>query len=200
MSIYESEDIAQWRDKKMENKTWQVEPIETIKIDKHGIEENTWKGYGVSKISDPVKHCFLCRDEEAANDLCDFLNEECNMDDTSVEDFVLDNCIEWSNLINELSRKEIKLHKCKAAYQIKSDKLLADAKKHLDETEEDIIKNTYGGNNDKTRKQFVKESLVKEAKEIKTLEFRIKYISRRMSYLKKLVAAKTALIEVKKNE
>ncbi len=102
MSMLEPEDIAVWEEQKMENKTWRVEPIETIKVDEHGIEEDTWKGYGVSKILDPVNYCFLCRDEEAANDLCDFLNDECNIDDTSVEDFVIDNCIEYNNLISEL--------------------------------------------------------------------------------------------------
>ena len=197
MSIYDTLDIAEWEDKQMENETWQIEEIENIKFDEHGIEEETWKGYGVTNTNDPTYNCFLCKDKHAADDLCDFLNEYlCNVD-TSVDGFVLDNCVEWSNLITELSYKEIKLYKKKEVYQIKSDKLLADAKKHLDETGEDIIKSAYGGNNDKTRKQFVKDSLVKEDKEIKDLDFSIKYISRRMSYLKKLVAAKTALNEVK---
>ena len=195
MSIFDTEDIAEWEAKQM--KTWQVEKIETINFDENGQENGTWNGFSVTLTDDPTNYNFDCRDKLNADKLCEFLNAECNMKDTSVEDFVMDNCIEWSNLINELSRKEIKLHKCKEAYQIKSDKLLADAKKHLDETGEDIIKSAYGGNNDKTRKQFVKDSLVKEDKEIKDLDFSIKYISRRLSYLKKLVAAKTALIEVK---
>jgi len=121
-------------------------------------------------------------------------------EDTSVEEFVLDNCTEWCNLITELSYKDIELYKLKNDYQIKSDKVLEDARKHLDETGEDIIKAAYGGNNDKTRKQFVKDTMANDAKKIKDLEFSIAYIKRRISYLKGLVAAKTALAEVKKHE
>ncbi len=188
MSIYDTEDIAEWEDKQM--KTWQVEPIETIKVDEHGIEEDTWKGYGVSKILDPVNYCFLCRDEEAAKDLCEFLNEECNIDDTSVEDYVLDNCIEWANLIRELSKKEIRLYHCKEAYQGASESII----------EATDFKALYGKNNESIRKQHVKEELADEYAEIKELELSIDYLKRRISYLKQLVPVKTALLEAKTHE
>ena len=117
--------------------------------------------------------------------------------DTSITDNVIDNLCEWSGLVTELSRKEVELHKKKGDYEVASEKLLEEAKKKKDETEVDVIKDKYGYNNDKTRKKFVKESLVKEAKEIKDLEFSIDYIKRRISFLKQLIHTKTVLIEVK---
>lgn len=121
-------------------------------------------------------------------------------EDTSVEEFVLDNCIEWSNLIMDLSKKEKDFYMLKNEYKTKSDKLLEESRKIKDETGEDIIKAKYGGNNDKTRAKYVKESLVEENKQIKDLEFDIEYLKRRISYLKALVYTKTALAEVKKHE
>lgn len=118
-------------------------------------------------------------------------------EDTSIEDFVIDNCIEWSNIISELSKKEIELYHKKEAYEKSSEKLLEDAAKEKAETGNDIIKNKYGGNNDKTRKKYVKEMLSKADNEIKTLEFSIDYCKRRISFLKQLVSAKTAILEVK---
>ena len=199
MSIYDTNDIAQWEDKQMTDKQFQVEEIETINFDENGKENGTWNGYAVTKIDDPANYCFECRDEINADKLCEFLNNECyiNINDTSIEEFVIDNCIEWKNLITELSYKDIELYKLKKDYQIKSDNVLEDARKHLDETGEDIIKAAYGGNNDKTRKQFVKDTMVADAKKLKDLEFSIDYLKRRISYLKSLVNAKTSIAGVK---
>lgn len=188
MSIYDTEDIAEWEDKQM--KTWQVEPIETIKVDKHGIEENTWKGYGVSKILDPVNYCFLCRDEEAAKDLCEFLNEECNIDDTSVEDFVIDNCIEYNNLISELSKKELKLLVLKRDFNKKEYEILTTFN----------FKKEFGKDNDKIRKGYIREQYKDTLEKIEDLELSIDYLKRRISYLKQLVPVKTALLEAKTHE
>lgn len=118
-------------------------------------------------------------------------------EDTSIDDNVLDNLCEWGSLVTELSQKEIQLHNKKEAYELSSEKLLEDAAKKKQETDVDIIKDKYGGNNDKTRKKYVKDSLIVEAKEIKELEFSIDYCRRRISYLKQLVPTKTALLTVK---
>ena len=120
-----------------------------------------------------------------------------NTEDTSIDAFVLDNCIEWSNLIMDLSNKEKKFYRLKNEYKSKSDKLLEEARKLKEETEEDIIKKRYGGNNDKTRAKYVKESLAEENKQLKELEFDIEYLKRRLPYLKGLVAAKTAILNAK---
>ena len=119
-------------------------------------------------------------------------------EDTSVEAFVLDNCIEWSNILTDLTHKEKQLYQLKNDYQIKSDKVLEDARKHLDQTGEDIIKQTYGGNNDKTRKQYVKDTMKEDAEKLKELEFNIEYMKRRLTYLKSLVDVKVAIMESKK--
>ena len=118
--------------------------------------------------------------------------------DSSIDAFVLDNCTEWANLITELSYNEIELCKKKDAYQALSDNLLEEARTIKEETGDDIIKAQYGGNNDKTRKKYVEETLADEDKEIKELEFSIDYLKRRISYLKSLVYLKTVLIEAKK--
>lgn len=178
----------------MENKTWQVEEIETEIFDKKGKLDGTWKGYAVTLIDDPVNYCFECRDKINAGKLCEFLNNECNMDETSIEDFVMDNCREWGNLIMTLSKKEKDHYRLKNEYKSKSYKLLEDARKVKDETGDDIIKAKYGGNNDKTRAKYVKESLAEEDKQIKDLEFDIDYLKRRISYLKGLVYTKNALL------
>lgn len=124
--------------------------------------------------------------------------ESVNDEDTSVEEFVLDNCIEWSNILTDLTHKEKQLYQLKNDYQIKSDKVLEDARKHLDQTGEDIIKTKYGGNNDKTRKQYVKDTMKEDAEKLKKLEFTIEYMKRRLTYLKSLVDVKTAIMESKK--
>ena len=180
----------------MENKTWQVEEIEAINFDENAKEEDTWKGYAVTLSDDPANYCFECRDKINAGKLCEFLNNECyiNIEDTSIEDFVMDNCREWSNIIMGLSNKEKELYKLKNEYKTSSDKLLEDARKIKEETEEDIIKARYGGNNDKTRAKYVKESLAEENKQIKKWEFDIEYLKRRISYLKGLVYTKNALL------
>lgn len=118
-------------------------------------------------------------------------------EDNSIDDFVIDNLTEWSRLVTELSINEIELHKKKEAYNVSSEKLLKEAAKEKLENDNDIIKAKYGGNNDKTRKKYVKDSLVKKSKEIKELEFSIDYCRRRISYLKQLVHTKTVLLEVK---
>lgn len=124
--------------------------------------------------------------------------ESVEEEDTSIEEFVLDNCIEWSNILTDLTHKEKQLYQLKEDYQIKSDKILEDARKHLDETGEDIIKQAYGGNNDKIRKQYVKDKMVEDDKKIKDLEFTIDHLKRRLTYLKSLVNVKVAIMESKK--
>lgn len=157
---------------------------------------------GLSKTVRSTETATLLSEEDIIDlDFKDLIEEiDSELDgDSSINEFVLDNCSEWSNLITELSYKEIELYNKKNEYKTKSDKLLEEARKLKEETEEDIIKDKYGGNNDKTRAKYVKESLTQESEHIKNLEFSIDYIRRRISYLKALVPAKTALIKVKKN-
>ena len=94
---------------------------------------------------------------------------------------------EWSKLVTELSNKEIALYKWKECYQIKSDEIIA----------ETDFKALYGKNNEKVRKEHVKQELSEWYDTIHDLEFSISYIMRRISYLKELVRFKRTLMEVK---
>ena len=94
---------------------------------------------------------------------------------------------EWADKIDELSGKEKELIQLKEDYETESDKLLDEAAKIKNETGEDIIKNMYGRNNDKTRRKYIKEQLANKNKEIIDCELRIDYLKRRISFLKGLV-------------
>lgn len=102
---------------------------------------------------------------------------------------------EWESLINELSNKEEALIKWKQVYEIKSDSLIEEAKKTKTETGKDIIKDTYGGNNDKTRKKYVKDQLKDWDNTIQGLELSIDWIGRRISFLRTLIQYKTKTME-----
>ena len=190
MSMLEPEDIALWEAKKMENKTWQVEEIETISFDENGKEDGTWKGFSVTKIDDPTNFWFECRNKLNADRLCEFLNDECNIEDTSVEDFVIDNCIEYNNLISELSKKELKLLVIKRDFNKKEYEILTTFN----------FKKEFGKDNDKIRKGYIREQYKDTLEKIEDLELSIDYLKRRISYLKQLVPVKTALLEAKTHE
>lgn len=168
-------------------KLFRVDEIDAINFDENGKENGSWKGFSVVKIGDEANYCFDCRDKTNADKLCDFLNNECIIDnDNCIDDFVIDNCIEYNHLIYELSQKEIALFHKKEEYQVASDKII----------EETDFKELYGKNNQDIRKQHVKKELKNEYAEIKDLEFSIDFLKRRITFLKYLVRAKTATIGV----
>lgn len=89
---------------------------------------------------------------------------------------------EWEKLINELSEKELALIEWKNVYRIK---------------EEEILNNTdfkalYGANNEKVRRNHVKNELADWDNIIIDLQLSIDYITRRISFLKGLVNYYTA--------
>ena len=98
--------------------------------------------------------------------------------------------MEWKNLIEELSRKEVLLYKKKEAYQVMSDKIISETN----------FKEIYGKNNAEVRKTHVKSKLAGEFDEIKELEFSVNHMGRRISYLKELIRTKRVLMEVKRND
>lgn len=122
-------------------------------------------------------------------DLIDKIDSELDGDD-SIDAFVIDNMIEWGNLITELKYKEPELYKLKETYQALSDEII----------EATDFKALYGKNNAEVRKNHVKNELADEHKEIKDLEFRIDHIVRRLSYLKSLVSVKTALLNARSED
>lgn len=116
--------------------------------------------------------------------------EDFDDEDTSIEAYVLDNCIEWYNLISELSKKEEKLYNKKEEYNQKEFEIVF--------IEDIDFKALYGSTAEKVRKQHAKTILKELDNEIKSLELSIDYLKRRLTYLKGLVTVKTALLEVKK--
>ena len=112
--------------------------------------------------------------------------------DTSVEAFVIDNCIEWYNIISELSRKEEQYYLKKAEYDRKEFDIVY--------VQDIDFKAMYGSTAEKVRKQHAKTVLKDLDKEVKGLELSIDYLKRRLTYLKGLVTVKTALIDAKKSD
>ena len=94
---------------------------------------------------------------------------------------------EWDSLVNELSAKEIALYQWKEIYNVKADEIIASVD----------FKALYGANNQKVRDNHVKQELSDWYDNIKSLEFSIEWIGRRISYLRHLVEWKTRLMEVK---
>ena len=187
MSNINEQDIAEWQEKQRERELFQVEEVETFSFDENGKEDEVWQGFAVSLKEDPSEVYFECRDKENADNLCDFLNHEChvNINDFSIEAEAMDNCIEWSHQINDLSDKEQELDELK---QIIFDK------------EQWIIENTdfkkaYGKNNADVRKQHLQKHMATQYQNKKELEFKVDYIKRRISYLKALVYLKTSLLD-----
>lgn len=116
--------------------------------------------------------------------------EEAKNEDLAIDAYVLDNCIEWSNLIVELSLKEVDY------IQIK-DKIF-DKEQWM--TENTDFKALYGKNNADVRRQHFQKFLKDEYATKKHLEISIDYCKRRLSFLKQLVSTKTVLLEVKNHE
>ena len=94
---------------------------------------------------------------------------------------------EWEELVNELSEKEIALFKWKEVYEIRAMEI---------ENNTDF-KELYGKNNEKVRREHIKNELADWYYTIKDLEFSIAYITRRISFLRELVKCKRTLIEAK---
>lgn len=93
---------------------------------------------------------------------------------------------EWEELVNELSEKEIALFKWKEVYEIRAMEI---------ENNTDF-KELYGKNNEKVRREHIKNELADWHYIIKDLELSINWITRRISFLK-LVNWKMTLIEAK---
>lgn len=118
------------------------------------------------------------------------MNHNVSHEDTGIDDLVIDNYIEWVNLIRELSRKEVELLKLNNEFKEKEFKI-----KYVDDID---FKELYGRANDDTRDFHVKTTLSELIDKKNELELSIDYLKRRISFLRQLVTTKTALLEVKK--
>ena len=113
--------------------------------------------------------------------------QEAINEDISIDSYVMDNIIEWSNLITELTIKEIDHHKIKER--------IFDKEYWM--TENTNFKELYGKNNTDIRKQHFKKFLKNEYATKLHLEISIDYLKRRITFLKQLIHTKTVLMEVK---
>lgn len=104
---------------------------------------------------------------------------------------------EWDNVIKRLNKNGRRLIEIKEIYETESETLLNNARQIKEETEKDIIKEKYGGNNDKTRKKYVEEQLSDLLDEKKELELRNADDNRKISYLTRLIDMKIELIKFK---
>ena len=95
---------------------------------------------------------------------------------------------EWEDLIEELTEKEIDYYYNKRTYNALADKIIA-------ETE---FKSLYGANNQKVRDSHVRNELSDLYNDIKTLEFSIDWIQRRISFIRELTHVKRTIMENKK--
>ena len=95
-----------------------------------------------------------------------------------------------------LSKSNRRLAEIKNEYVVKSEKLLAEARKVKEDEDIDIIKNLYGGNNDKTRKQYVKDTLKSLTDEENELKRYTAEDGRRIAFLKELIRYKRLALEV----
>ena len=95
---------------------------------------------------------------------------------------------EWEDLIEELTEKEIDYYYTKRSYQALSDKIIA----------ETDFKSLYGANNQKVRDNHVRNELSDLYNTIKTLEFSIDWIQRRISFIRELTHVKRTIMENKK--
>ena len=95
--------------------------------------------------------------------------------------------VEWEDLLEELSEKEIEYYYCKERYQSKADVIIA----------ETDFKALYGANNQKVRDNHVKNELSKDHLHLKNLEFSIDWLNRRVSFLRELIRTKRVVMECK---
>ena len=101
---------------------------------------------------------------------------------------VLELLSEWEDLVDELTEKEIALFKWKEIYNIKA----------LEIENNTDFKSLYGKNNEKIRKEHIKNELSEWHYNIKDLEFSIDWISRRISLLRETVKVKRVLLEAER--
>ena len=110
-----------------------------------------------------------------------------DVEDTSIDDPIIDNLTEWSSLITELSGKEVELLKLKDVIFDKEQWII----------ENTDFKEVYGRNNVDVRKLHLRKHMKGEYENRRALEVSIDFLTRRISFLKQLIHSKTVLAEVK---
>ena len=102
--------------------------------------------------------------------------------------------IQWDTLINRINKISRRLIEIEEIYETESEKILNTARQIKEKTGEDIIKEKYGGNNDKTRKKYIEEQLSELIDEKQELKLQKEEDNRRISFLKRLITMKIELL------
>ena len=102
--------------------------------------------------------------------------------------------IQWDTLINRINKISRRLIEIEEEYETKSEQLLTEARTIKDNDGKDIIKEKYGGNNDKTRKKYVEETLKELTDEKQELKLQKEEDNRRISFLKRVIDMKIELL------
>ena len=102
--------------------------------------------------------------------------------------------IQWDTLINRINKISRRLIEIEEEYETKSEQLLSEARTIKDNDGKDIIKEKYGGNNDKTRKKYIEEQLSELIDEKQELKLQKDEDNRRISFLKRLITMKIELL------
>lgn len=102
----------------------------------------------------------------------------------------------WYELIERINKNSRRLVEIDEEYKEKSEKILAEARKIKEETDVDVIKDKFGGNNDKTRKAYVKEELSDLIEEKRNLTINKEEDNRKIPYLKRLIDMKIELMKI----
>lgn len=103
-----------------------------------------------------------------------------NCNKSTIYKNVQDISVEWENLIIELSEKEVEYYHLKENYNELSEEIIASVD----------FKELYGKNNESVRKNHVKKELSDIINQLKTLEFSINYLTRKISFLKAMTYLK----------
>ena len=101
---------------------------------------------------------------------------------------------QWDKLINRINKISRRLIEIEEEYETKSEQLLTEARTIKDNDGKDIIKEKYGGNNDKTRKKYVEETLKELTDEKQELKLQKEEDNRRISFLKRVIDMKIELL------
>ena len=152
-------------------------------------EKNNLTGFIVNPGETEVR---FDSDVEGLTEFVNYLTEHYHELEKDITVDLTEDFKEWDNVIKRLNKNGRRLVEIKETYQLESVRILEEAR----EIKVDF-KALYGGNNEKTRKQYVDEQLSDLLDEKKELELRNADDNRKISYLTRLIDMKIELIKFK---
>lgn len=150
-------------------------------------EKNNLTGFIVNPGETEVR---FDSDVEGLTEFVNYLTEHYHELEKDITVDLSEDFKEWDNVIKRLNKNGRRLVEIKETYQLESVRILEEAR----EIKVDF-KALYGGNNEKTRKQYVDEQLSDLLDEKKELELRNADDNRKISYLTRLIDMKIELIK-----